>query len=199
MNEKFQKKTMRIVFLIIFVSFACIILFSFIPLIYESIPESSPDFDKFADIYIKKHAEQGENITMNLYQSIHSMRIRDNDNVQELAGKAQVIGILFWVILLVGLLTFMGLLFNTAGMYHKISFILLVIGCAMVVLCFLTLYYEYIFADSVNSFDNIALASIGSTSSFVKYFYFIVLLSIILTFGSLLYLKNFMVYVRKHA
>jgi hypothetical protein len=192
MDEDFQKKAQSQLISIIFVSFACVIMISIIPLVNESIPESSPDFDKFADIYIKKHAEMKENISMNLYLSVNSMNIRDNYYVNQLSVKANYIVALSWACLILGIISFIGFFMNSTQYYEKFSFYLLTIGCLVFIASILVLIVEYLFVSQVGSYDNISLAAVGSADAIVKYIYFFIFFNILLILTSISYLRSYL-------
>jgi len=191
MDETFHKNVQTQIVSIVFISFACVILISFIPLVNESIPESSPDFDKFADIYIKKHAEVKENISMNLYLSVNSMNIRDSYDINQLANKANYLVIVSCICLILGIIAFIGFFIYSTQEYEKISFYLLTIGSLVVIASILVLVLEYLFISSVNSYGNISLAAVGSADAFIKYIYFFAFFSIILLITSISYLRNY--------
>lgn len=193
MSKKLNEKLLSGIITLLVINLAAIVFLSFIPLINETIPSSSPDFDKFADMYIKKYAEGKENVSMNLYLSINSMAIRNSKEVKDLFNKASLILYLLWVNVAICVISAIGTFFYFSKEKEKIAYKLVSLGILSFLIGILLIISEIYFMLSVNSYSKINLAAIGSAESFIKYFYINVLITLILIVYSFSFFRNFLI------
>jgi len=198
MYEKIYSKIKKITLLILVTSMFSIILFSFIPLVANTLYPDSPDFNRLFPIELQKDVvKDGETYTFIALYTHHSLYERsnnyekygltENNDISNLSSQTILINNCYWIVFIISLLAYIGLTMGAAQKLIVLSRLFLSIGCIVILFNFLTIYLHIRFINTANSFENISLANIVSEEFPVAYLYLTLAVTIISLFASLAY------------
>jgi len=127
-----------------------------------------------------------------VYFNIESMPYSDNTEVQDLYHDVNLINILIWILILFIFIAFFGVIINISGLYEKISYLFLTIGCLSIIFSSISCYLYLSFILKVIKFDNILLAYIVEQ---FRYAYIILIILIVMVLVSISYIITTLPYL----
>lgn len=160
------KKAGRLTILIVVLSIICIILLSIFPWI--SIKEND---------YVKE----------DLHFNFEMMKNSYNDQINGLANDLSLINILFWGLVILGLISFLGATIHASGKFSFFGYLLILAGCVTLILSILLINYQLAFLDKIGKIDSISASAIVTP---FNYAYFIIIPSFIILIFSISYTWN---------
>lgn len=101
-----------------------------------------------------------------LHFNFEMMKKSSNIAIQDLADELDYINILFWALIILGLLSFIGATLHASGKILPIAFIILLIGCVTLIVSIL------IVLDQISIIRTIEEANAFSASSLFPHFYY---------------------------
>ena len=140
------KKTRRYIFTISFVSIICLFLISIIPWITIA---------------------ENETPKQDLHFSYEMMKLSDNPQIQDLSAKLNRINILFWTILVVGLISLIFIIYYAFLKKSLFTPLLLIISTSVTfIISVLIVYFLIIFFRSIKDIDNCSVSMIQSNFAY---------------------------------
>lgn len=128
----------------------------------------------------------GETITT--YYDIASMENSNNEQINSLAGDAQLLSICFWMLIIFGLLSFIGMILRASGKYSKMAQIIMFIGCANVIFSILVVLLNFRLIQNIESTANVSLAPLfGFSFTPIKYAHLVLITGMMASIGSVSY------------
>lgn len=158
------KKAARLILLIIFLSIIGLILISLLPWI--SVTE---------DGLVKE----------NLHFNFEMMQKSNNKQIKDLATDLIFINISFWVLTILGILSFIGVTIYASGKASRIGLILLVSGSATLIFSVLIVILNWIFIKTIKESNTISASAIIYTP--INYAYIPLAFGILLLISSIRY------------
>jgi len=129
-----------------------------------------------------------QNITETTYHNIASMENSDDGQINSLAGDAQLLSICFWMLIIFGLLSFVGMILRASGKYFKMAQIIMFIGCTNVIFSILVVLLNFRLIQNIESTANVSLAPLlGFSFTSIKYVHLVLITGIIALIGSVSY------------
>jgi len=98
--------------------------------------------------------------TQTQYFNLYSMKYSDNEQLKDFEKDIDNINLYLWVIVIIGLLSFVGLIIKISNKLSFLSNILLIIGCINIVFCSLSCIYYMFFVKNVIDSTGVLLATI---------------------------------------
>jgi DNA-directed RNA polymerase subunit RPC12/RpoP len=128
----------------------------------------------------------GEPITT--YNNIASMEKSNDEQINSLAGDVQLLSICFWMLIIFGLLSFIGMILRASEKYFKLAQIIMFIGCANVIFSILVVFLNFRLIQNIESTANVSLAPLlGFSSTPIKYAHLVLITGIMALIGSISY------------
>ncbi len=190
MSKLSSKKENRYSNIIMTASVTLIILLHLFPLTVIEIPPSSPYFLAFAEKapeLLIRSVEDPENATLYIYNNYHMMQKSFDDDLIELSNKVTIIIALTWINLILGLLSYIGLMLNI--LEEKISTKIRYISCLSIFTSAGATLFIIDFILKNQSTQNIENASIIFIDLPFKYIYILLIISIISLLGAVYYTR----------
>ena len=126
--------------------------------------------------------------TETTYHDITSMENSDDGQINSLAGDAQLLSICFWMLIIFGLLSFIGMILRASGKYFKMAQIIMFIGCTNLIFSILAVLLNFRLIQNIESIENVSLAPLFGFSFIpIKYAHLVLIVGIIALIGSALY------------
>jgi len=135
------------------------------------------------------------NITETTYHNIASMENSDDEQINSLAGDAQLLSICFWMLIIFGLLSFIGMILRASGKYFKMAQIIMFIGCATVIFSILAVLLNLRLMQNIESVANVSQEGViikvslapllGFSSTPIKYAHLVLITGIMALIGSI--------------
>jgi hypothetical protein len=154
-KREILKHSERLTFWIIILSIVSLVLISLLPWI--SITESN-------------------NVKDDLFFNYEMMTKSDNPAINKISDQLDVISLLLWSLIIIGLIVLIGVAIHLSGKYYPIGHILLMIGCVLIVSSILILNVQLIIYKSIE--DNLIISSAEIFPHF-KYSFIFFIISII--------------------
>jgi DNA-directed RNA polymerase subunit RPC12/RpoP len=137
-------------------------------------------------ISITETTLSGEPITT--YHDIASMENSNDEQINSLARDTQLLNICFWMLIIFGLLSFIGMMLRASGKYFKMAQIIMFIGCANVIFSILVVILNFRLIQNIESIANVSLAPLfGFSFITIKYAHLVLITGIIALMGSVSY------------
>ena len=131
------------------------------------------------------------------YHNIASMENSDDERINSLAGDAQLLSICFWMLIIFGLLSFIGMILRASGKYFKMAQIIMFIGCANVIFSILVVLFNLRLMQNIESVANVSQEGViikvslapllGFSFTPIKYAHLVLITGIIALIGSVSY------------
>ena len=197
-NKKYFLKVRKITIIVLIASITSILLYSFIPLIADTITADSPDFERLIPLDIQGGIVNDDGIlTFTELYTYHSLQERvnnyeeyglsENQQLGKLADQTNLIYYCFWVIFLISLISYIGLTLNAAEIYPKISQLMILFGCIIILFNFLVIFLHIQFLDLINNYESISLAYIISPAIPITYFHILIVFNTLCLISSIAY------------
>ena len=101
-----------------------------------------------------------EGVTKTTYHDIASMENNDDNQIQSLAGDVRLLNICFWMLIVFGLLSFVGMILLASGKQSHLAQIIVFIGCANVIFSILVVHLVLNLLQNIEGMATISLAPI---------------------------------------
>lgn len=176
MNLGFAKRARKITSLIIVSSIIGLSLPSFLPWISET----------------KSDLEGGTQVL-----NIEMMKKSDNVQIKSLAEKLQLISICFWLIVIFGLLSFVGIIVYISGKFPSLGQIIMLVGCTNIVFSVLVVFLHLDMILSVGTMSGISLSFMVDFIP-ISYAPFPLIMGVISLIGSVWYMGIVAPFTIKH-
>jgi hypothetical protein len=191
MNKSISKKGRIYSNIIITASITGVIFFSLTPLIYENITPDSPHFIlSVTPYYLQSVLDDLENASLVYYHNHIGMGYSYNKDIIDLTNISSQIIICFWLIIILGIIAFIGIMLYTTDKLLKLPKKLIIIGGSTIFFGIIILYFYWNFLSAVNGINDVSLASMVNVNFPIKYIYLPLIMSFISLIGSVLYTKN---------
>ena len=141
-------------------------------------------------VIIENVDEEGNSVFLNF----ESMKISDRTEIQKPLANINLINICLWTLIIVNLLSLFGVIVILSQRYNIISNLLLIPGCASIILSIFCFYTYFSFILNVSEIENISLAYIVENLNFS---YIILILSFLIILGSISYIVGILPYFFK--
>ncbi|MCK4365086.1 MAG: hypothetical protein KAW45_03465 [Thermoplasmatales archaeon] len=162
-REETAKKMVGLTIWVIFLSIIGLILISFLP--WVSVTE---------DDWIKE----------DLYFNFEMMEQSDNEQISIFANELNFMSLLFWVLIILGFLTLIGIIIHAFGKTMPTVIVLLTLGIITLIISILIFYLQITFIRTIESVDNISLAALAP---YFHYAYIPLIFSLVLLIFSIRY------------
>lgn len=113
-----------------------------------------------------------ESVTYNM-----ALMEKNSSQTGNLIKDLQTITIFFWVIVIISLLSFIGIINQLSKKFLSLGQIFLLMGCGAAIFGVLVVIYQFMFIRDVNGLENISLTSIGPLP--IKYIYIPLVMGIV--------------------
>ena len=165
MKRALAKRTIKLATWIVILAIIGLVLTSFIPWI---------------------SVEENEAVKAPLHFNKAMMEKSDNEQIKDLSGHLNLINILFWLLIIFGLVFIIGLIIHATGKYPSLAPIMMLIGLENLVVSILAFVLQIIFIKNVVDNANISLSSIAPP---FYYAIFPVIFSIFLLISTIIFTK----------
>ena len=129
-----------------------------------------------------------QNITKTTYHNIASMENSNVSQIKSLAEDIRLINICFWMLIVFGLLSFVGMILLASGKQSHLAQIIVFIGCANVIFSILAIYLISNLMQNIEGMVTISLASILGLSFIpINYAHLILITGFTALIGSVSY------------
>jgi len=157
MNPTVARSIKKLNILILFFSILLLMLNIFLPLVAIKNP-SDP--------------------TQTQYFNLNAMRYSDEKQLEELKKDIDEINLYLWVVIIIGIVSFIGLIIKLSNKLNIISNLLMIIGATNIIFCSLSCVYYMFFIKNVIDLNSVLLASIIGPFrvSYISLIFFILLL-----------------------
>jgi len=133
------KKAERLTILIILLSIVSLILLSLLPWI--SVAEN-------------------DSVKEDLHFNVEMIEESNNEQIRDLANNLNLINISFWTLLIFGLFSFMGATIHASGKFSIIGYVMLLIGCATLILSILILDLQIVLLGDIEKIDLVSASTV---------------------------------------
>ena len=130
--------------------------------------------------------EEDDHIDGTLHFSKAMMENSNNEQIQNLSGHLDLINLLFWLLIVFGLIFIIGMIIHATGKYPSIAPIMMLIGLENLIVSIFVVVLQIFFLKTVNNMENISLSSIISP---IKYAYIPLIFSFVLLVNTIIYTK----------
>ena len=101
------------------------------------------------------------------YLNFETMKYSSNLQISELSNDIDLINLLLWTIVAVGIVTFIGLIISISEKYSKIGNRILLACCSIIIFSLLSLIFLFLLTKKIIDINNISLASIFGPISYI--------------------------------
>ena len=99
-----------------------------------------------------------------LYFNFDMMKNSDNQQIRDLGGSLNLINILLWALVILGLLSFLGVTIHASGKFSPVGLIMLLVGCTTLLCSFFVVYFQFNILRSIGGIDTISSSAKERTS-----------------------------------
>jgi hypothetical protein len=129
------------------------------------------------------------------YFNFETMKYSSDREILELSGDINFVNILLWAVIIIGIVSFIGLIISISEKYSKVGNGVLFGCCSIIIFSILSSAFFFLFTKKVIDMDTITLANIFEP---IRYVYIQIILLIFLTICSTAYVFLIaMTYIRK--
>jgi DNA-directed RNA polymerase subunit RPC12/RpoP len=157
-GDEFTYNVKKQTILILFFSITSLMLISFLPWISVTDTEGG---------------------TLTQHFNIEMMENSNDPKIIELSDNLGFINLMIWVVIILGLLSFLGTILNISQKYNSIGRGILLIGCSVLVFSIITLVYCVLFVNGIISAKWVALSYVFKPFSYAYIPLMFVLMSVI--------------------
>jgi len=126
--------------------------------------------------------------TQTQYFNLNSMKYSDEKQVEELKKDIENINLYLWLVIIIGILSFIGLIIKLSKKLNIISNLLLIIGGTTIIFCSLSCVYYMFFIKNVIDLNGVLLATIIGPFriAYISLIFFIILLLVSVAYTGVL-------------
>jgi len=130
--------------------------------------------------------EEDDNVKETLHFNKAMMETSDNDQIKNLSGHLNLINLLFWLLIVFGLIFIIGMITHATGKHPSLAPIMMLIGLENLIVSILIIVLQIFFLKTVNDIETLSLSPIISP---IKYAYIPLTFSFILLINTIVYTK----------
>jgi hypothetical protein len=164
-RQKIARKVAKLTVLIVVLSITSQIFVSLFP--WVSISESD---------FVKEE----------LHFNFEMIKKSNDDEIYSLASTINLIILCFWFLIIFGLLSYLGATIHISKKISKLGYMSLALGCFTLIFSILAIYFQFIVIGEIENIDTVSASEI---TPFFKYYYILLIHSLIIFIFSAIYTR----------
>ena len=124
--------------------------------------------------------------TITVYHNFATMEKSDNEQIKNIVKDLGLISNCFWLVIIFGLLSFVGMIIYTSGKYSSLAQIIMLIGCATILFSILVVFVNWNLISNIENMEAISTPLIFKSVP-IMYAHLPLIMGIISLMGAILY------------
>jgi len=138
--------------------------------------------------WVSETTTNSEGKTITIYYNIATMETSNNEQINGLAGDTRLIIDFFWLIIIFGLLSFVGTIIYVSDKHPRLAQVSLLLGCLTIIFSILVVFVNWSWIQKIGTMETISASPLFGVSNIpIKYAHLPLAMGVISLIGSGLY------------